>query len=268
MPSPYPSYDNRMAPVLADGVHAQAGGSGGGPTGQPGPPDASACNAARRAVTRARRRVRSLKRGLRRTRSARRRPALKRSIRRWNRRLRRRRGTARRRCAGIARTAGGGRDNRPGTFRPPADAGRRPFAKTATTAGGAYFRAGIISCDPGYMHMYAGPDMRSQGNYVQGVAFRVALFRLSAGRWVYDNEFTDYWWGAASYNHPPAEYYDSSDQARANDQGFYINVPGTYRFAVRYHWWPNTAGGRQDTSWNWAGIHQTGGQVHSSCTYT
>jgi len=51
------------------------------------------------------------------------------------------------------------------------------------------------------------------------------------------------------------------------DQGFFINVPGTYRFAVRYHWWGNTAGGRQDTSWNWAGIHQSNGIVQQTCTY-
>ncbi len=265
MPAPYPSYFNRSAPTLGDGVHGAAPGTGQGAPGTA--PSSSRCNAAKRSVTRAKRKIRSLKRKLRRARARSRKRVLKRSIRSWNRRLRGRRRAMRRRCGSTARVGSNGSRNRPGTF--PRRGSPPARAKAATTAGGAYFRAGVISCEPGYMHMYAGPDMRSQSpNFVQGVAFRVAIFRWNGSTWVYDNEFSDYWWGTAGFTSPPPIYYDSADEWRFNDQGFFINVPGTYRFAVRYHWWPSTAGARQDSSWNWAGVHQSNGVVQNSCQYT
>jgi hypothetical protein len=117
------------------------------------------------------------------------------------------------------------------------------------------------------MYMRMGPDMRSQSaSFYQYVAFRLVLFRWDGARWVYELEYPDYWWNNAS-SIPPFDWYNGNDQYMGGDQGFEINSAGYYAIAVRYHWWPNTSGGRLDTSYNWAGVHQTGFYSGTTCLY-
>ena len=253
MPSPYPRYDNRSAPVLADGQQHGAEGGGGTVTPPSGAPEGgttASCRKAKKKVRRARRKVKALKRKLRRGRTR----ALSRKLRTWKRKLKRAKRGARRRCA--AATATG----------VPA---RRPGPATAAGHSGAYHRSGLILCDGNQLYMYAGPDMRSMSpDYVQGVAFRVAVFRWTGSRWAYVTEEAQYFWGTAGYSSPPYEYYDESGQ-RGGNQGFTINQAGSYRMAVRYHWWPNSRGGRTGTAWHWGGAHtylQSGARAEY-CTY-
>ena len=120
------------------------------------------------------------------------------------------------------------------------------------------------------MHMLIGPDIRSQRPaFSQGVAFTLAIFRWNGASWIYQTEFGDYWWGTAGYSNPPGPFYfDGANEYRYNDQGFQILASGTYRIAVRYHWWANASGGVQDTSYNWAGIHQSDSGQGLSCAYS
>ena len=255
MPSPYPRYDNRAAPVLADGQQHGAEGGGGTvrpPAGWPVDGTNVGCRKAKKKVRKARRKVKSLKRKLRRGRTA----AGARKLRTWKRKLRRARRAAKRRCA--AATAA-------------AVPSRRPGPATAAGHSGAYHRSGLILCEGNQLYMYAGPDMRSMSpEYVQGVGFRVAVFRWNGSRWVYITEYGQYWWGTAGYSSGPYEYYDESDNRTNQSQGFTINQAGHYRIAVRYHWWPNARGGRTGTAWHWGGTHRylQSGASGDYCSYS